>query len=184
MPITSPEQRNWWSQPLGGHEKVWLTCVVILGLSMFIMMPAWHVFGAQNSPTETYRVSPDYFFQKATAFNAADGQMSERTQLGVKPKGDDVYLAALRYGWLPNAVVLQAGKKYRIHLSSKDVNHGFSIHQSGEPSQKMNFQVVPGYEFVLPMTFTDPGTYDVICQEYCGIGHQFMLGKIIVEGGK
>lgn len=183
MPITPPEPRNWWSLPLGGQEKIWLTLVVLLGLGMFIMMPVWHVFGAQNSPTETYRVSPEYFWQKATAFNAG-GDLSERTAAGVRPKGDDVYLGAMKFAWLPNSLVLQAGKPYRIHVSSKDVNHGFSIHRQGEPAQKANFQVVPGYEYVLPMTFLEPGIYDVLCQEYCGAGHQFMLAKIIVEGGK
>ncbi|WP_281004375.1 hypothetical protein [Marinithermus hydrothermalis] len=29
--------------------------------------------------------------------------------------------------------------------------------------------------------FDRPGVYRIICTEYCGIGHQNMLGKIIVE---
>ncbi|HUE75495.1 MAG TPA: cytochrome C oxidase subunit II [Chloroflexota bacterium] len=183
MPITSPQARNWWSIPIGRAEKTWLGIVVVLGVAMFVMMPIWHAFGAQNSPTETYRVSPDAFWQKVDAFNAATGQVSVRTDQGVKPIGDDVYLGAMRYFWVPNTLVLEAGRKYRIHVSSRDVNHGFSIHREGEPSQKANFQVVPGYEYVLTMTFDQPGIYNVICQEYCGLGHQIMIGKIIVEGG-
>lgn len=184
MPITPPETRDWWSLPLGGHEKVWLTIVVLVGLAFFIMMPAWHVFGAQNSPTESYRISPDAFWQKVTGFNEATSGLSERTPQGVKPKGDDAYLGAMQFGWLPNSLVLEAGRKYRIHLSSKDVLHGFSLHKQGDPAQKSNFQAVPGYEYVLTMTFSEPGTYDIVCQEYCGAGHQFMMGKIIVEGGR
>jgi cytochrome c oxidase subunit 2 len=26
-----------------------------------------------------------------------------------------------------------------------------------------------------------PGTYPIVCNEFCGIGHQSMVGKIIVE---
>ncbi|MBI4213378.1 MAG: cytochrome C oxidase subunit II [Chloroflexi bacterium] len=184
MPLTPPQPRNWWDLPLGGHEKIWLSIVVLLGLSMFVMMPVWHVFGAQNSPTETYRVSPDYYWEKATKFAAAEGGLSRKVEAGIQPTGDDVYLGALKFGWFPNVLVLEAGRRYRIHVSSKDVNHGFSIHKAGEPSQKANFQVVPGYEHVLPMTFTEAGTYDIVCQEYCGLGHQFMLGRILVERGR
>ncbi|MBI2965497.1 MAG: cytochrome C oxidase subunit II [Chloroflexi bacterium] len=178
MPIAPPPQRNWWDLPIGIHEKVWLSLVVLVGLSLFIMMPVWHVVGRQNSPTTTYRVSPDSYYEKVNAWT----QTAARVEGGIKPPGRDVYLAALRFAWVPNSIVLEASVPYRIHLSSKDVNHGFSIHRDGEPAQKANFQVVPGYEYVLPMEFDDPGVYYIVCQEYCGIGHQAMLGKIVVEG--
>jgi cytochrome c oxidase subunit 2 len=183
MPITPPQPQNWWSLPIGRQEKIWLSIVVAIGLAMFVMMPVWHVFGAQNSPTETYRVTPDGYWQKVMAFNAADGSISVRDQAGIKPTGTDVYLGAMRFLWMPNTIVLEAGRPYRIHVSSKDVNHGFSIHRANETAQKVNFQVVPGYEHVLTMTFDRPGTYEIICQEYCGIGHQAMIGRIIVRGG-
>jgi cytochrome c oxidase subunit 2 len=31
------------------------------------------------------------------------------------------------------------------------------------------------------MTFEEPGTYHVICNEYCGQGHSGMHGKLIVR---
>jgi cytochrome c oxidase subunit 2 len=181
MPVRSPDPVDWWSVPIGKQEKIWLSLVVVTGVSLFAMMILWHVVGAQNSPTETYRVSPETFFQKAVDFNAAAGPLSERTGTGVKPRGDDVYLAAMRYAWVPNTIVLERGRPYRIHLSSRDVNHGFSIHKNGDPAQKANFQAVPGYEYVLTMTFDETGVYDIVCQEYCGIGHQVMVGKFVVE---
>ncbi|MBI3969600.1 MAG: cytochrome C oxidase subunit II [Chloroflexi bacterium] len=183
MPITPPQPRAWWHEPVGVHEKIWLVIVVVLALAMFLMMPAWHAFGAQNSPNESYRVAPEQYWQKVTAFSAGDGPGSEKTPAGIKPKGDDVYLGALKFGWVPSQLVLTTGRQYRIHVSSKDVNHGFSIHRNGETAQKANFQVVPGYEYVITMTFDQPGTYDIVCQEYCGIGHHVMVGKFIVERG-
>jgi cytochrome c oxidase subunit 2 len=184
MPLAPPEPRVWWNTPIGWHEKVWLTVVVALGLAMFIMMPVWHVLGAQNSPTETYRVAPERFWEKVDAFTAGDGVLSEKTAAGIRPLGDDVYLGALRFGWMPGQIVLETGRRYRFHLSSRDVNHGFSIHQQGDASRKANFQVVPGYEYVITMTFDQPGVYDIVCQEYCGIGHHVMVSKFIVQGGK
>lgn len=183
MPIASPS-RLWWREPIGRQEQIWLTIVVALGLALFIMMPVWHALGAQNSPTETYRVAPDQFWQRVTAFNAGDGTLSMQTQEGVRPLGDDVYLGAVRFAWMPNQIVLETGRRYRFHLSSRDVNHGYSIHKQGDPSKKANFQVVPGYEYVVSMTFDEPGVYNIICQEYCGIGHHVMVSKLIVQGGR
>ena len=179
MPIiTPPSERNWWDLPLGIHEKVWLSLVVLVSVGLFVMMPVWHFAGSQNSSAESYRVSPEDFFQRVTQWVGT----AEKVQEGLRPPTGDVYLAAMRFAWFPNSIVLEAGVPYRIHLSSKDVNHGFSVHREGEPSQKANFQVVPGYEYVLTMTFQEAGVYNIVCQEYCGIGHQSMVAKITVEG--
>jgi len=42
-------------------------------------------------------------------------------------------------------------------------------------------QVVPGYEMVLDITPDVAGVYGVVCNEYCGIGHHTMLGRIYVK---
>ena len=44
-----------------------------------------------------------------------------------------------------------------------------------------NFQVVPGYDYGLRITPNSPGDYKVFCNEFCGINHHVMLGKVIVE---
>src|SRR4030095_5129456 len=59
-----------------------------------------------------------------------------------------------------------------------DFQHGFSL----QP-MNMNFQVVPGYDHVLTIKPQAPGTYPIVCNEFCGIGHQNMVGKIIVDEG-
>ena len=61
-------------------------------------------------------------------------------------------------------------------MSSVDFQHGFSL----QP-MNMNFQVIPGYDHVLTLTPTAPGIYPIVCNEFCGVGHHTMVGKIIVE---
>ena len=74
---------------------------------------------------------------------------------------------------------LEKDKSYRLHLSSMDWLHGFSI----QPIN-VNLEVVPGYEMVLTITPDTSGEQTIICNEFCGIGHHNMLGKIYVtEGG-
>lgn len=45
----------------------------------------------------------------------------------------------------------------------------------------INMMVLPGQVSNLKTTFDKPGTYNVICHEYCGIGHHTMYGQIVVE---
>ncbi len=44
-----------------------------------------------------------------------------------------------------------------------------------------NLQILPGYDFVVNITPTETGEFSLICNEYCGIGHHKMVGKIIVK---
>ena len=81
------------------------------------------------------------------------------------PPGADVYLAALSFQWYP-ILRLQKDAEYTLHLSSLDVNHGFSLYPIN-----VNFQVVPGYDYGLRVTPNASGDFRIICNEFCGIGH-------------
>jgi cytochrome c oxidase subunit II len=55
------------------------------------------------------------------------------------------------------------------------VNHGFALYPIN-----VNFQVVPGYDYGLRITPSEAGEFLIICNEFCGINHHNMLGKMIV----
>jgi len=40
--------------------------------------------------------------------------------------------------------------------------------------------VHPGYEHVITVTPTNPGTYSIICNEYCGVNHHTMASRLYV----
>jgi len=44
----------------------------------------------------------------------------------------------------------------------------------------INTMLVPGYVSVLPIRFKTPAEHVMPCQEFCGIGHQGMWGKVKV----
>ena len=71
---------------------------------------------------------------------------------------------------------LEKGKTYRLHLTAMDYNHGFSL----QPAN-INIQMVPGFEHVVTVTPNQTGTYSVVCNEFCGIGHHKMVGRIYVK---
>jgi len=73
---------------------------------------------------------------------------------------------------------LQKDAEYTLHLSSLDVNHGFGL-----LPLNINFQVVPGYDYGLRVTPTEVGDFRIVCNEFCGIGHHLMVGRVIVVDG-
>jgi cytochrome c oxidase subunit II len=40
---------------------------------------------------------------------------------------------------------------------------------------------VPGYDYGLRVRPNAAGDYRIICNEFCGIGHHVMVGRVIVE---
>jgi cytochrome c oxidase subunit 2 len=90
------------------------------------------------------------------------------------PAGSDVYLVARTFEWWP-VLELEKGQSYRLHLSSTDYQHGFSL----QPVN-INVQVHPGYDLVMTITPDETGTFGIVCNEYCGIGHHVMTGRIHV----
>ena len=175
MAIHPPGERLWWKHPVDRVELIWIAVAFAWGLVMFFMMIWWHATGEQNLSTETYRTTPNAFYAKVES-NIASWQVRELNGVPVvkPPAGADVYLIGRMWLWYP-VLELERGQSYRLHLSSLDLQHGFSL----QPIN-INVQVHPGYEHVLTVTPNTSGEHSIVCNEYCGLGHHSMLGKIFV----
>jgi cytochrome c oxidase subunit 2 len=165
----------WWKK-VHPTEKMWIGIALVWCLILFAMMPLWHLTGTQNPSFETYRTTAPDFQKKVDAFVEQRKVGEDKGQPVVAPKpGEDVYLLARMWSWYP-VLKLQKNETYRLHLSSMDLLHGFSLFPLN-----LNFMVLPGYEYVLTITPTESGEVFAVCNEFCGIGHHNMVGKIIVE---
>ena len=170
-----PPQGIWW-KPAHRQEKTWIAIAFAWCLVLFAMMPLWHFRGGQNPAGIRYRVKPDDYVARVERF-VADYKVGEESGIPIvaPPPGADVYLLGRMWQWYP-ALRLRMGETYRLHLSSLDLQHGFSL----QPLN-MNFQVLPGYDHVLTITPTSKGEFTIVCNEFCGAGHHAMTGKIFVE---
>lgn len=165
-----------WFKPPTGAERAWIGIALVWCIVLFAMMPYWHLRGKQNSTGEAYSVTPSAFMERVERFVQTNKVGEESGVPIVEPApGGDAYLLAQMWRWYP-ALKLKRGQTYRLHVSSADIQHGFSL----QPLN-MNFQILPGYDHVLTITPTLAGDYRVICNEFCGIGHHLMVGKIVVE---
>ena len=171
-----PSERIWWNTPVGKEEVLWIGIALVWCLIMFFMMPYWHIYGKQNLSSEAYQTTPAAFQAKVDEM-VAQHKVGEEAGFPVvaPPAGSDVYMLGRLWQWYP-ILELKKGQSYRLHLSSMDWNHGFSL----QPVN-INMQIIPGYDMVVTVKPDQAGEFTVVCNEYCGIGHHLMLGKIYVK---
>lgn len=170
-----PVQGIWWKK-IDSQERLWLGIAIVWALVMFLVMPLGHAIGSHNPSSETYKVTTAEYQAKVDDFTKTYQVGTEKgIPVVAPPPGKDIYLLARVWQWSP-VLKLKKGETYRFHISSVDLQHGFSL----QP-MNMNFMALPGYDYVLTITPTKAGEFYIICNEFCGIGHHNMVGKIIVE---
>lgn len=174
MAIYEPE-RIWW-KPLSKDERLWVAIALIWMLVSFIFMPIFHLVGSQNPPSVTYKVQPEQFNQLVESMVTKYKVGEENGFPVVRPDASEpVFLKASMWQWYP-ILELERGKTYKVHMSSMDLNHGFSLLPIN-----LNLQVVPGYDYVITLTPTTSGEFHIVCNEFCGVGHHMMVGKMYVR---
>lgn len=168
-PIASPPPG--WAKRFPRDEKVFVVLILASVAAMTAFSIGWLIWGSQNVPTKAEIVDQKQF--AATVNEFAKRYAAEDGKVWVPP-GTDAYMLAYRYGWTPE-LVLQEDERYTIWISSADVLHGFSI-----VSQNLNLQIAPKHGFGATITPDAPGRYRIVCNEYCGLGHQTMTTFLTV----
>lgn len=151
-------------------EKIWLTFgivmlfvfLIVLGVSAFAM--------GMGTPGSAHHAEIDP--AKVAETPPFDNPV-------LKKVGEQEYEAvmiAYAFGFSPDKMEVPAGSTIHFMVTSPDVVHGFQI-----PGTNVNMMVVPGEVNQTSHTFDKPGEYLILCNEYCGTGHQFMSTTIIVK---
>lgn len=163
------------------NPNAYLVAAFGVAFSVLLIIPMWWAYGvllphdgghAHGSETT---VSSSEFEEKAARFikehQLPDG--SVRAEHG-KP----IYVMARNFKFQPNVLRLPAGAEYDLQMLSTDVVHAISVQMSGT---SYNAVVMPGIVTTLKLKPTKPGKYLVLCNEYCGFGHDYMYFHVIVE---
>ena len=72
---------------------------------------------------------------------------------------------------------LQADQAVTFLLRSNDVLHNFTV-----PQFRVKMDFVPGQVSYIWAEPEVEGSYDLLCEELCGVGHYAMRGRVIVDG--
>lgn len=153
------------------YEKIWL----IFGtatLLLFLIIVGFSAFYMGNQPpSHTETVDPEEV-REIEPFN----------EPGLKKIGDNEYefvivASAFHYDIGADDGVVEIPKDATVHfvITTTDVIHGFEI-----VGTNVNMMVEPGYISRYTNTFKNSGTYTVLCNEYCGVGHHLMSATIEV----
>lgn len=82
------------------------------------------------------------------------------------------------FAFVPDPIEVSANHPVTFRLTSADVIHGFEI-----VGTNANAMAIPGYVSQFTLTFAEPGEFVIVCNEYCGLFHHNMVGKLIVREG-
>ncbi|MET0723930.1 MAG: cytochrome C oxidase subunit II [Tardiphaga sp.] len=80
-----------------------------------------------------------------------------------------------QFSFTPQCILVPAETPVTFRATSSDVVHGLLIEGTN-----VNSMLVPGYVSEFKTSFRKPGEHVMPCQEFCGIGHQGMWGRIKV----
>jgi cytochrome c oxidase subunit II len=87
-----------------------------------------------------------------------------------------VFAVAQMWQFQPSEINIPAGSEVDFYLTSKDVVHGFHIYE-----KNVNMMAIYGAINKTTVKFDKEGVYNIVCHEYCGIGHQNMRAQVIVS---
>jgi len=150
------------------YEKFWII-LSLVALVIFLGAIGASVFAAGiHVPGMEGRVDP-----RTVAQTAPFDQPGVRE---IAPGRYEVYLLAQTWRFTPDEIHVPAGSVITFYATSRDVVHGLKIENTN-----VNVMLLPGQISKVTASFDKPGTYLFICHEYCGIGHQAMSGRLIVE---
>lgn len=104
----------------------------------------------------------------------ASGDSSSGISIVQEPAGDEreIVILGSNFTFDQEQYSVAAGEPVKLVYQNAEGNHAISIKRTNI-SLRHNEDVV--------VTFTEPGTYEIICSVYCGAGHANMTAKLIVE---
>jgi cytochrome c oxidase subunit 2 len=169
-------------EPENHRLEIILTVITTIGV-VAMLAPGLVVWSKFVDPPEDALVFEALGKQWDWAFRfpGDDGELgvvdtflvSAENPFGIDPNDgaghDDVLITA-------NEVHLPKDQPVKVLLRSLDVLHNFSV-----PQFRVKMDLVPGMITYMWLTPTRTGTFDLLCEELCGLAHHTMRGQVVVD---
>ncbi len=104
-----------------------------------------------------------------------------------------IEVSAKKYEFTPSEIHVKKGAKIQLKVHSEDETHGAKLDAFPEGTKDKskpgllfdppneNGKVTKGVDQVIDFVAQEPGTYAFKCAKVCGLGHDRMKGKVIVD---
>ncbi|GAA0431878.1 ba3-type cytochrome C oxidase subunit II [Lentibacillus halophilus] len=160
------------------YEKIWLI-FGIASLVAFLAILAYGAFwkgthpqsGAETIDPENVEANENFQEERLGLTKIDDGKYAVNViasafnfDMGTDDEGNSV-----------KTIRIPKGSEVLFQITSTDVVHGFNA-----AGTNVNMMVEPGHVSRYEATLDNTGTYTIVCNEYCGIGHHQMYAKLEV----
>jgi len=150
-------------------EKKWMYVIGFMTVIMVASMTYAAVMLNLHPPSNVETIDPKTLH--------LSGEFAE-DNLGTTTNPDGsitVRMVAARYAFYPQMIEVPVDTPVTFRITSPDVLHGVHV-----PFTNMSTMVVPGYVSEVNTTFRREGEAQFLCNEYCGLGHDYMWSKLTV----
>jgi len=150
-------------------ERKWINIALLCVGLLVAIITVDAFFHGINPPSKVETIdSAKLHLSKEFAESNLGVQVDEKGVVTVR-------MVAGRYSFFPKHISVPAETRLTFRWVSIDVLHGVHI-----PMTNMSTMIVPGYVAEITTSFPKPGEYPVLCNEYCGLGHNHMWSNISV----
>jgi len=152
------------------YEKIWIGISLLFVLGLIATV----TYGAVGAGVKTIG-------NQGGTVNPNDLQNTPFGNPGVRKVGPNhyaVYVVARQFYYQPGTgkpITVPAGSDVTFYVTSADVIHGFEVVDTN-----INSMAIPGEVSKFTVHFDKPAKYGIICNEYCGVGHGSMQGRLNV----
>jgi len=169
-------------EPENKKLEIWLTVVTAIGVAAmlgpglyvwndFVHVPeeAWEVDVVGEQWRWSYRLPGE-----DGLLGTSDTRLvGPENHFGINPNDpnsqDDLLITS-------NVLHIPVDKPVKLLLRSKDVLHDFAVAEF-----RVKMDLVPGLVSYMWFTPTKVGSYEVLCEELCGLAHFTMRGRVVVD---
>ncbi len=150
-------------------ERKWINITILIVGLLVAIITVDAFFHGINPPGKVETIdSAKLHLSKEFAENNLGVQVDGKGNVTIR-------MVAGRYSFFPKHIKVPAETRITFRWVSMDVLHGVHI-----PMTNMSTMIVPGYVAEITTSFPKPGEYPVLCNEYCGLGHNHMWSNISV----
>ena len=150
------------------YERIWITFgVAMLAFFLAVIVTSALVDGF-IPPSNVQTIDPERVAQTPPFDHPGLRKIA--------PGAYEAYYVAHIFSFDPAVITVPVGSRVTFYVTSTDVEHGFSIPMTG-----VNTMVTPGWVSTVAHTFGTRGSFLLVCNEYCGAGHQMMAAKVVVQ---
>ncbi len=150
------------------YEKLWIICAALM-IAGFL--------GAMAYAAGRHAVHPPSHIETIDPLTVRTGSEFASPEIRTLEDGTvEVIGVAEMFQFRPSTIRVPVDTPVKFRMTSPDVLHGFQIAMTN-----VNVMIVPGYVSEMTVSFPRKGEYLILCNEYCGLSHHLMYGKLVVE---